>query len=58
MIELLLVVAQIMSRPLDIAFRVHMVDPGFSESVAVADFNKGRPTGHSLGGVLVRGAAG
>ena len=29
-----------MSRPLDIAFRVHMVDPGFSESVAVADFNK------------------
>jgi hypothetical protein len=28
------------SRPLDIAFRVHMVDPGFSESVAVADFNK------------------
>ena len=32
--------AQVMSRPLDIAFRVHMVDPGFSESVAVADFNK------------------
>jgi hypothetical protein len=28
------------SRPLDIAFRVHMVDPGFSESVAVADFNR------------------
>jgi hypothetical protein len=28
------------SRPLDIAFRVHMLDPGFSESVAVADFNK------------------
>ena len=28
------------SRPADIAFRVHMVDPGFSESVAVADFNK------------------
>ena len=29
-----------MSRPLDITFRVHMVDPGFSESVEVADFNK------------------
>jgi FG-GAP-like repeat len=28
------------SRPADIAFRVHMVDPGFSESLAVADFNK------------------
>ena len=28
------------SRPVDIAFRVQMVDPGFSESVAVADFNK------------------
>lgn len=28
------------SRPADIAFRVQMVDPGFSESVAVADFNK------------------
>jgi hypothetical protein len=28
------------SRPADIAFRMHMVDPGFSESVAVADFNK------------------
>jgi FG-GAP-like repeat len=28
------------SRPPDIAFRVHMIDPGFSESVAVADFNK------------------
>src|SRR5215207_2097302 len=27
------------SRPADIAFRVHMIDPGFSESVAVADFN-------------------
>jgi hypothetical protein len=27
------------SRPADIAFRMHMVDPGFSESVAVADFN-------------------
>lgn len=27
-------------RPADIAFRVHMIDPGFSESVAVADFNK------------------
>jgi len=26
-------------RPLDIAFRVHMIDPGFSESVTVADFN-------------------
>ena len=32
------------SRPADIAFRVQMIDPGFSESVAVADFNKdGRP---------------
>jgi hypothetical protein len=28
------------SRPPDIAFRVQMIDPGFSESVAVADFNK------------------
>ena len=28
------------SRPPDISFRVHMVDPGFSESVAVADFNR------------------
>jgi hypothetical protein len=28
------------SRPADIAFRVHMIDPGFSESVAVADFNR------------------
>jgi hypothetical protein len=27
-------------RPADIAFRMHMVDPGFSESVAVADFNR------------------
>ncbi len=28
------------SRPLDIAFEVQMIDPGFSEAVAVADFNK------------------
>ena len=28
------------SRPADIAFRVHMIDPGFSESVAVADFSR------------------
>jgi hypothetical protein len=28
------------SRPADIAFKVQMIDPGFSESVAVADFNK------------------
>jgi hypothetical protein len=28
------------SRPPDIAFKVQMIDPGFSESVAVADFNK------------------
>jgi hypothetical protein len=28
------------SRPADIAFRLQMIDPGFSESVAVADFNK------------------
>jgi hypothetical protein len=27
-------------RPADLAFRVHMIDPGFSESVAVADFNR------------------
>jgi hypothetical protein len=27
------------TRPADIAFRVRMIDPGFSESVAVADFN-------------------
>ena len=32
--------AQVMSRPLDIAFRVQIMNPGFSESVAVADFNK------------------
>ncbi len=28
------------SRPADIAFKVQMIDPGFSESVASADFNK------------------
>jgi hypothetical protein len=28
------------SRPADIAFRVQMIDAGFSESVAVADFNR------------------
>ena len=28
------------SRPADIAFKVQMIDPGFSESVAVADFNR------------------
>jgi hypothetical protein len=28
------------SRPSDIAFRTLMIDPGFSESVAVADFNR------------------
>jgi hypothetical protein len=28
------------SRPADIAFSVKMIDPGFSESVAVADFNR------------------
>ena len=32
--------SQVRSRPADIAFRVQMIDPGFSESVAVADFNK------------------
>jgi FG-GAP repeat protein len=32
--------APVASRPADIAFRMHMIDPGFSESVAVADFNK------------------
>jgi FG-GAP-like repeat len=32
--------APVASRPADIAFRMHMVDPGFSESVAVADFNR------------------
>jgi hypothetical protein len=42
---LVLLIAQVAApaqrgRPADIAFRVHMVDPGFSESVAVADFNK------------------
>jgi hypothetical protein len=31
---------QTASRPADIAFRVQMIDPGFSESVAVADFNR------------------
>ena len=33
-------VAPVRSRPPDIAFKVEMIDPGFSESVAVADFNK------------------
>jgi VCBS repeat protein len=28
------------SRPADIAFNVQMIDPGYSESVAVADFNR------------------
>ena len=28
------------TRPADIAFRMHMIDPGFSESVAVADVDK------------------
>jgi len=28
------------TRPPDIAFKVQMIDPGFSESVAVADFNQ------------------
>jgi hypothetical protein len=28
------------SRPADIAFNVRMIDPGYSESVAVADFNR------------------
>src|SRR4051812_38978692 len=32
------------SRPADIAFRVHMLDPGFSETLAAADVNNdGRP---------------
>lgn len=28
------------SRPADIAFKIQMIDPGFSESLAAADFNK------------------
>ena len=32
--------SQVRTRPADIAFKVQMIDPGFSESVAVADFNK------------------
>ncbi len=47
LIALLMVSAQagtsapsVRSRPADIAFKVQMIDPGFSESVAVADFNK------------------
>ncbi len=28
------------SRPADIAFRIHMVDPGYSETAAVADLNR------------------
>jgi hypothetical protein len=47
LIALLLVSSQggtsappVRSRPPDIAFKVQMIDPGFSESVAVADFNK------------------
>jgi hypothetical protein len=32
------------SRPVDVAFRVKMIDPGFSETVAVADLNNdGKP---------------
>jgi len=32
------------SRPADIAFRTHMIDPGYSETVAVADLNNdGKP---------------
>ena len=32
------------SRPPDIAFRIHMIDPGYSETAAVADLNNdGRP---------------
>ena len=32
------------SRPADIAFRTHMIDPGFSETLAVADLNNdGKP---------------
>jgi hypothetical protein len=35
---------RIASRPADMAFAVRMIDPGFSESLAVADFNRdGRP---------------
>ena len=33
-------VPPVRSRPPDIAFKVQMIDPGFSESVAVADFNE------------------
>jgi hypothetical protein len=33
-------VPPVRSRPPDIAFKVQMIDPGFSESVAVGDFNK------------------
>src|SRR5262245_22385596 len=46
LIALFLITAQgvptspVRSRPADIAFKVQMIDPGFSESVAVADFNK------------------
>ena len=32
--------APVRSRPADIAFNVRMIDPGFSESVAVADLNR------------------
>jgi len=32
------------SRPADIAFRVRMIDPGYSETAAVADLNNdGKP---------------
>lgn len=32
------------SRPADIAFRIHMIDPGYNETVAVADINRdGKP---------------
>ena len=32
------------SRPADIAFRPHMIDPGYNETAAVADLNNdGKP---------------
>ena len=44
------------SRPADIPFRVQMIDPGFSESVAVADFNKDGRRDILSAEYLVRGA--
>ena len=52
------------SRPPDIAFKVQMVDPGFSEFAAVADFNRDGASRRAAGsstssarGVMAMGSA-